>query len=217
MRVKIGPYVNWIGPYQIAEKILFWKDKYEDRSVHNFGRWLAENKHGEESWLAKLCQWIHDKKERKVSIKLDPWDCWNAEHTMSLIIVPLLKQLKEVKHGAPFTDDEDAPEHLRSTACAPKENEWDTDENHFKRWEWILDEMIWAHEQIANCDNENQFFHHDIPKDAKVPEGWQWIGGGNILLKSEGFWVDRPGEEIHGKRIDNGLRLFGKYYRGLWD
>jgi hypothetical protein len=32
-----------------------------------------------------------------------------------------------------------------------------------------------------------------------------------------GFWVDRPGEEAHHKRISNGLRLFGRYYRALWD
>jgi glutamate-1-semialdehyde aminotransferase len=54
----------------------------------------------------------------------------------------MLKQLKENKHGAPFTDDEDVPEHLRSTTAEPKENEWDTDSNHFLRWDWIMDEMI---------------------------------------------------------------------------
>jgi len=214
MRVKIGPYVNWIGPYQIAEKILFWMDKHEDRRVHEFGRWLAEDKNGESSWLAKTCQWIHDKRKRKISIKLDSWDSWNADYTLALIILPVLKQLKESKHGAPNTEDEDVPEELRSTSAPPKENEWDTDENWFKRWEWIMDEMIWTFEQLASDDGENQFFHHDIPKDAKVPEGWQWIDG---ILSTRGFWVDRPGEETYHKRIENGLRLFGRYYRGLWD
>jgi hypothetical protein len=28
---------------------------------------------------------------------------------------------------------------------------------------------------------------------------------------------DKEGYDKHSKRIDNGLRLFGKYYRGLWD
>ena len=32
MKVYIGPYTNWVGPYQIAEKILFWMDRYEDVS-----------------------------------------------------------------------------------------------------------------------------------------------------------------------------------------
>jgi hypothetical protein len=28
---------------------------------------------------------------------------------------------------------------------------------------------------------------------------------------------DKDGFMAHSARIDNGLRLFGKYYRGLWD
>jgi hypothetical protein len=213
MKVKIGKYKNWIGPYQIAEKILFWMDKHEDHRVHEFGRWLSENKHGEDSLLTKVCQWIHNKQKRTVKIKLDPWDDWSADHTMALIIHPLLVQLKNSKMGAPNTEDEDVPEHLRSTAAPAKENEWDTDENWFKRWEWILDEMIWTFEQLASDDIESQFYHHEFGKNDKVPEGWQWVDG---FGRVEGFWVDRPGEEIHAKRIDNGLRLFGRYYRGLW-
>ena len=27
MKVFIGKHVDWFGPYQLAEKILFWKDK----------------------------------------------------------------------------------------------------------------------------------------------------------------------------------------------
>jgi hypothetical protein len=97
MKVKIGKYKNWIGPYQIAEKILFWMDKHEDHRVHEFGRWLSENKHGEDSLLTKVCQWIHNKQKRTVKIKLDPWDDWSADHTMALIIHPLLVQLKNSK------------------------------------------------------------------------------------------------------------------------
>ena len=41
MRVNIGPYKSWVGPYQIAEKILFWLDKNDDERVHKFGEWLA--------------------------------------------------------------------------------------------------------------------------------------------------------------------------------
>jgi hypothetical protein len=29
--------------------------------------------------------------------------------------------------------------------------------------------------------------------------------------------VDRVGLKKHEQRIDNGLRLFGKYFRSLWD
>jgi len=30
MYVKMGPYPSWFGPFQLAEKILFWKDKDDD-------------------------------------------------------------------------------------------------------------------------------------------------------------------------------------------
>ena len=77
-------------------------------------------------------------------IIIHKWDTWNMDHTLSYIIVPMLVQLQETKHGAPNTDDEDVPEKLRSTSAPPKENDWDTDDNHFRRWDWIINEMIWA-------------------------------------------------------------------------
>jgi hypothetical protein len=43
-------------------------------------------------------------------------------------------------------DDEDVPEELKSTSAPPKECVWDVDANHFKRWDYILDEMIWSFE-----------------------------------------------------------------------
>ena len=54
MKVKIGPYKDFFGPYQIAEKILFWKNKYEDDSVHNLGVWLSgEYVKEPDQWLGK--------------------------------------------------------------------------------------------------------------------------------------------------------------------
>lgn len=214
MKAYIGNYTNWIGPYQIAEKVLFWKDKHEDRSVHEFGRWLATNKRGDDSWLMRACQWVNSKKKRTIVIKLDRWDSWNAGDTISMIAFPLLKQLKETQHGAPHVDDEDVPLEIRRCNATPVE-EYETDEFHFKRWDWVLDEMIWAHEQLAYGD-ESQFFHHDVPSDAEVPDGWKWIGSFGSD-KIPGFWVDRASEKAWNERIENGIRLFGKYYRGLWD
>jgi hypothetical protein len=80
-------------------------------------------------------------------VKIDRWDTWSMDHTLAHIILPMLKQLDKEKHGAPYTNDEDVPEYLRSHMAQPKENEWDTDSLHFMRWDWILAEMIWAFEQ----------------------------------------------------------------------
>lgn len=179
MKVHIGPYYNWIGPYQIAEKILFWKDKYEDRAVHNLGEKLSEIK-----WLVSLCKWIDSKKQRTIKVRIDHYDVWNLDSTLAHIVHPALVKLREDKGGAPFVDDEDVPEELRSTSAPPKKNEWDTDDNHFKRWDYVLDEMIFAFES-KNNDWEDNYSSYD---DCRAVE----------------------------ERIQNGFRLFGKYYQALW-
>lgn len=187
MKIEIGPYRNWVGPYQIAEKILFWKDK-DDDTVFAFGEWLSN------TFLDNICQWIDRKKKRKVKIRIDKYDTWSMDHTLGLIILPMLKQLKATKHGSPGVDDEDVPEELRSTTL-PASSKYDIDGNWHRRWEWVLDEMIWAFEQIIDDDNDSKFFDH-----SKNPIGY-----------------DREGHKVHQERIVRGTTLFGKYYQGLWD
>lgn len=64
----------------------------------------------------------------------------------------------------------------------------DFSENYSQEaWHWALDEMIWAFEQIAN---------------------------GN---ESEPFFLNSPKGEAFRARRENGLRLFGKYFRSLWN
>jgi len=146
------------------------------------------------------------------------------DHTLSYIILPMLKQLKEKKHGAPFTDDEDVPEHLRSTAAEPKENEYDTDSNHFLRWDWIMDEMIFAFECELDDSWEDAFRSGNfdtvwLPVDRDgnpVPEEdaklYQMADGPNHT-----YQCDYEGMKVVQARISNGFRLFGVYYQGLWD
>lgn len=80
-------------------------------------------------------------------ITIHSWDTWSMDHTLSYIIVPMLIQLKETKHGAPNVDNDDVPEELRMPD-GWKETRYnidgETDEQFFNRWDWVLDEMIWA-------------------------------------------------------------------------
>ena len=178
MRIKIGPYENWFGPYQLAEKICFWAketvvDEYGIKSkpdyVHNFGEWLAhgsvepEAQVGEiRSWdrerhdtmLSKFLTWVHSKKQRKIQIHIDRWDTWSMDHTLAPIILPMLKQLKETKHGAPMVDMKDVPKELRATKKQVDEamENGDVDPKHFERWDWVMDEMIHAFEQKNKDD-----------------------------------------------------------------
>lgn len=239
MKVKIGKYKDWFGPYQLAEKLCFWakpvKDefgfKHKPDWVHDFGEWLAHGSiepedqvgdrkklFGDErpvTWIYKFLLWIDKiKGERKIKVHIDKWDTWSMDHTLSMIILPMLKQLKETKHGAPHVDDEDVPDELKSTTAPAKENDWDTDDNHFKRWDYVLDEMIHAFVCCANDDWENQFFSgdHTDTHMVKLESGcYEMVRGENYT-----FEIDHEGMAKANERIQNGLRLFGKYYRGLW-
>jgi hypothetical protein len=118
----------------------------------------------------------------------------------------MLKQLKTTKHGAPWVDDEDVPDNLKSTQADPKENDWDVDSNHFLRWDYILDEMIWAFQQQLDDEADTKFYTH-APK-AAGEELDSYIGR---------MQVDEAGLKAWSDRKKNGYRLFGKYYEALWD
>lgn len=80
-------------------------------------------------------------------ITIHNWDTWSMDHTLSYIIVPMLIQLKDTKHGAPNVDNDDVPEELRMPDGwleTHYNHNGETDEQFFNRWDWVLDEMIWA-------------------------------------------------------------------------
>ena len=243
MKVYIGGYRNYWNT-QRAEQ-LWYKMRYDkyDWEVPERERDIIDRVFETvmDTWRTVVCfpvNWIKGKIPRIEYIKIDDYDTWSADATLTPIILPMLKQLKEKKHGAPCTDDADVPEHLRSTAAPAKENEWDTDELHFERWDWIMGEMIWAFEQLNDEDNDEQFYsgENDIlwqavgsdnkpigaphklgerPKEVDENDsllGYLMVDGPNHTRK-----IDFEGMKAHNERIQNGLRLFGVYFRALWD
>lgn len=213
MKVYLGKYTSWIGPYQIAEMLMFWLNKDIEENaerIHNFGHWLAENRDGSESRLSKFCNWVQSKKKRVEYVHIDNYDVWGMDHTLALIIHPMLVKLKTQKHGYGWIDNKDVPKELRSTATGARaglKNKYDWDNYAEARYSWVLDELIWTFEQLANDDNnESQFYDHTESSKEK---------DFNKSIKK--LKVDRTGLEAHQKRIENGLRLFGKYFRTLWD
>ena len=246
MKVYIGkPRYHWISPYTMLDYVFFWTDwskcsrnKNLASTLEDEARVLAGGKstyveHPE--WVEKASeylvpisraiQWVLDRVHPEINyIKIDRWDSWSMDHTLSPIILPMLKQLQATKHGSPLVDDEDVPDHLKSTVAPPKENEWDTDDNHHKRWDWVMDEMIFAFEHKVNRDWEDEFREGDIDllwipidKDGnEVPKGehthYRMDHGPNDTYK-----CDYDGMKKVEDRIQNGFRLFGKYYQALWD
>jgi len=169
-------YVDWPEPEQ---QTLFQRslELFEDavQSVYNVFNWI---------WF--------DRRKQKVKIRIDRQDTWSMDHTLAPIILPMLVQLKETKHGAPMVDMEDVPKELRATKA--QQNKYakggDVDPKHFERWDWVLDEMIWAFEQKCRDDWMSDYDYN------------KW---------------DSEGANAHQERMTNGFRLFGRYYESLWD
>jgi hypothetical protein len=213
MKVYLSNYRNhWLSPYTILKTICFW-EKDEDR-IYNLNEEVDNPYVKWVNFLNPICgawqkflDFIHP---RFNYVKIDRWDTWSMDHTLAHIIHPMLVQLQKDKHGAPYTEDSDVPEYLRSYMAQPKENEWDTDSLHFMRWDWILNEMIWAFEQELKDDDESQFFDDSECGDEKFP----WNKDGQYVSKLK---FDKEGLEAHQKRKANGFRLFGCYYKNLWD
>jgi hypothetical protein len=82
-----------------------------------------------------------------------------------------------------------------------------------------MGEMIWAFEQ-KNIDWEEQYREGKIDWKS-VPCAWDAEGKPTLYSMEDGpnntYKCDYAGMKVHQARIDNGVRLFGKYYQGLWD
>jgi len=241
MKVYINKYKDhWLSPYTLFDYMFFWTDwskcarwkleqTLEDTRLEK--SLFVERPDWCEKWndrlvpISQAIQWVWDRVDPKIDyVKIDYWDTWSMDHTLSQIILPMLKQLKEKKHGAPFVDDDDVPQHLRSTAAPTKENEWDTDENHFLRWDWAMNEMIFAFECKVDNSWEDAFRsgEHDIKWTPVDKDGNEVLKGEHKYTRmdkgpKDTYKCDYEGMKVVETRIQNGFRLFGKYYQGLWD
>ena len=200
MKVYIGPYEHWFRPARwFKNAVLWWNgfgrnvdaDKFDVDAYDA----LTEKIHDSRIYNAFMAveRWINDRYERRVDVKLHDYDIWSMDDTLSHVILPMLKLLREKKHGYPHVDDADVPEHLRSTAApALTQKQIDTacpDDNGAPRWEWVLNEMIWAFEQM-DPDADDGFF-------------------------ANGY--DHAGHMTWQERKTRGFALFGKYFEALWD
>ena len=186
MNKKYG-YVDWPEVQDRMDRVL---EVIEDavQSVYNVLNWI---------WF--------DRRTQQIKVRIDKSDTWSMDHTLAHIVLPMLVQLKRTKHGAPSVDNADVPRELRMSKKDMTQfaKDGSTDDKFFKRWDWILDEMIWAFEQKCRDDWEGDFYEYNF-------DGTERFG-----LKL--VWEDREGSKAHQKRMTNGFKLFGKYLENLWD
>ena len=187
MNKKYG-YVDWPDNQDYEDHVL---EAIDDgiQSVYNVFNWI---------WF--------DRRTQKVSVKIHNYDTWSMDHTLAPIILPMLVQLKETKHGAPFVDLKDVPKELHGKKLTKKQKEQgDVDDKHFERWDWIMDEMIWAFEQKNRDHWEEDYYGPYIEGEGGEPLGGRFE------------WTDDEGRKKHQERMTNGFRLFGTYFENLWD
>jgi hypothetical protein len=244
MKVYISNYRNhWYSPYTWIDYAFFWTDWSKcSRNRHAI---INDEKYIEHpEWVDKVTdflapisrgiQTILDKIHPPIKyVKIDRWDTWSMDHTLAHIILPMLKQLRDTKHGSPMVDIEDVPEYMRTTTT----EDWDSQKvfdfynedvsdgyDIHKRWDWVLNEMIFAFEHIVDDTWKESFSSGEIdmtwiPVDkdgnevAKGEHSFYQMGHG----PKHTYVCDYEGMQKVEDRVQNGLRLFGKYYSGLWD
>ena len=155
-------------------------------------------------------------KQRKIDVRIDPWDTWNMDSTLVPIILPMLKQLKEKKHGSAgsmpaFAYDSNKSQFSFDFYAEDDNLAWDIGHD---QWNDVMDKMIWSFEQL-DTDWESQFHSgvHDIL--------WEKIPGTDLTEMKRGpndtHKFDMKGYEAHLERMREGFRLFGEHYMDLWD
>lgn len=169
----------------------------------------------------------HKFRSRKIDVQIESFDTWNFDTTLALIIYPALIQLKTTKHGIPneFAEVGGAEYDSQSSFDFYTESHTESFNEGLKRWDEVLDKMIWSFEQLALRDYDDKYHHgknsydwiksdkkfHN-PISNKLEDTYQMID-----KDPEGHFYDSEGYIEHEKRIQEGLDLFGKYYRSLWD
>ena len=136
-------------------------------------------------------------------VEIDKWDTWNCDMTLAKIIYPLLIEYKETTHSYSYVDNEDVPFELRCISDndrIPGQGELfplnDSEDADLKKWNYVLDKMIESFGLLANDWESDYYEQLDELQDIRV-----------TLAEIRAI------EE----RIQEGITLFGKYYRGIWD
>ena len=139
-------------------------------------------------------------------------DCWSLPNTFSEYILRHLKHFKKMnRYGVP------------SRLCGDMDNiqglmDRDYTELGSKRWEQILDEIIWAFEYMCDEDKFNPMPDELLCSNRKPGQDiCNWIGR-EKSDREKMLWNDyfSKSEELN-KRKQKGLLLFAEYYDDLWD
>lgn len=203
MRVFIGPYRHrWNST--VYTKYMDKKYNHDWNDNNNlFEHFLDKLDSALQSVYNATINKILDKREyQKIKVRIDGYDIWGMDETLAHIISPMLKLLKEKKHGSAWVDDIDVPESLHNKEALDNQDHPDHDRLIQERWNYVIGEMLWAFEQKARGNWDEDYYEFE-----EGSKGWP------TKYKRH----DIEGMKAHQARMSNGFRLFGKFYESLWD
>ncbi len=123
-------------------------------------------------------------------IRIDAHDTWSMDITLACIITPMLRQMKDRKHGVPpnlIPSDHHSNQY--TFAFIDDDVRMEEVEQGARKWDELLDKMIWSFDMISTGKWGS----------AAAPEGY-------------------PGDyDAFYKEVQEGIGLFAEYYGSLWD
>jgi len=208
---KFGKYPRWYTTWNLESKWLSFR--YGDTAAIDF----PEEKYDKldsivigildsvQFVLNKTINPLNEFRGQKIRVYVEDHDIYSADYTIACMALPILEKLRDEKHGYPMIEPDDIegmPEELKPT----KEELQEYSENYTPdslaeaRWNWVLNEVIFAMECITDDSWEDEFFAWEDPNNM-------------MSLKM----IDKEGYDAKQERINRGFRLFGQFYRALWD
>jgi hypothetical protein len=162
---------------------------------------------------------------RKIDIQIDPYDTWSLDSTLALIIYPALIQLKATKQGVPNEFADDGSSSKQDSFEFYQESYDDAWKAGLEKWDETLDKMIWSFEQLVKGDYDQQYHHGEaeydwLKTDKQYPNPITGVMEATYKMvdkNPDAHWYDHVGHMKHDERIQEGLELFGKYFRSMWD
>jgi len=130
--------------------------------------------------------------EREVKIKVDEWDIWSVDETLKLIIHPLLILFKKEL----------------SSYCEVEEGDALSGLGGLEAWLYVLDRMVEAFDPYGEpCMEDYNFTFPDL------------VGNGVLSLAPDNpqeYTRYKEDVSVYEEKCKEGLRLFAKYFTGLW-
>ncbi len=148
----------------------------------------------DEKYTEKMSQY----RKQRIERGFDDTELWNLEHSIAKYVLPRLIEFRKVMTGYPVKA------------------------GSFEEYKEIIDKIIYSFDHIVNEKTYNEELEKELGvewggcyKTTKQPDG-------NYLLEHtekynhEVMAKYREAQDEISKKIDEGLCLFGEYFRSLW-